>query len=95
MGLIGLRDRVVVVTGGASGIGLATVERLLAEGSRVALVDLNREAVETATDRFGSSDLLGLVGDVSDESSVRTYFLTARSHFGRVDALHTTPESTA
>lgn len=39
MSLRGLRDRVVIVTGGASGIGRATVARLAAEGARVAVVD--------------------------------------------------------
>ena len=42
-----LAGRVAMITGGASGMGLVTVRRFLAEGARVVLVDLNAAAVET------------------------------------------------
>jgi NAD(P)-dependent dehydrogenase (short-subunit alcohol dehydrogenase family) len=42
--LKGLEDRVVIVTGGASGIGRATAARLVAEGARVAVVDIDAAA---------------------------------------------------
>ena len=48
MSLKGLKDRVVIVTGGASGIGRATAGRLIAEGARVALVDVDRKAAASA-----------------------------------------------
>jgi NAD(P)-dependent dehydrogenase (short-subunit alcohol dehydrogenase family) len=88
VGFIGLAERAVVVTGGASGIGLATVERLLNEGARLALVDRDGEAVDTTLERLAASNLLGLVGDAADEASVRSYFLKAREHFGRIDSPH-------
>jgi NAD(P)-dependent dehydrogenase (short-subunit alcohol dehydrogenase family) len=85
--LKGLQDRVVVVTGGASGIGHATAARLVAEGARVALVDVDAEAVATAAQELGS-EVLPLAGDVSAEEDVQRYFAAAADHFGRVDALH-------
>jgi NAD(P)-dependent dehydrogenase (short-subunit alcohol dehydrogenase family) len=85
--LTGLTDRVVIVTGGAAGIGRATAARLVAEGSRVALVDVDRDAVSAAAAQLGS-DVLALDGDVSSEADVEGYFAAAEEHFGRVEALH-------
>jgi NAD(P)-dependent dehydrogenase (short-subunit alcohol dehydrogenase family) len=87
MSLRGLKDRVVIVTGGASGIGRATATRLVAEGARVALVDIDPEAVGTAAAQLGT-DVLPLTGDVSSESAVEHYFADTVAHFGRVDSLH-------
>src|SRR6266705_1064255 len=56
-----LQGKRALVTGGARGIGRATVERLLAEGARVASLDVESQAAEGA---------LGLRGDVADEGAV-------------------------
>jgi NAD(P)-dependent dehydrogenase (short-subunit alcohol dehydrogenase family) len=85
--LKGLQDRVVLVTGGASGIGRATAARLVAEGARVALVDIDGEAVSAVAGELGS-EVLALVGDVASEEDVQSYFAATAEHFGRVDALH-------
>lgn len=83
----GLQDRVVIVTGGAAGIGRATAARLVAEGARVALVDVDADAVSTAARELGGGTL-PLAGDVSVEEDVESYFAAAAEHFGRVDSLH-------
>lgn len=70
--------RVALVTGGAQGIGQATVRRLVADGARVAVVDLNEPEA-------GGPDVLSLVGDVSDEASVEAAFAATVERFGRVD----------
>lgn len=80
MPLAGLSEKVVIVTGAASGIGLAVVERLLAEGSSVVAVDLG--AVES------DERVLGVAADVSTESGTEHYFASALERFGRVDGLH-------
>jgi len=85
--LKGLQDRVVIVTGGAAGIGRATAARLVAEGARVALVDVDADAVATAALQL-SAEVLPLAGDVSVEEDVESYFAAAAEHFGRVDSLH-------
>jgi NAD(P)-dependent dehydrogenase (short-subunit alcohol dehydrogenase family) len=85
--LKGLKDRVVIVTGGASGIGRATATRLVEEGARVALVDIDGEAAAAVAEELGS-DVLPLVADVSSEEDVQRYFAAAAEHFGRVDSLH-------
>jgi NAD(P)-dependent dehydrogenase (short-subunit alcohol dehydrogenase family) len=85
--LKGLKDRVVIVTGGASGIGRATATRLVQEGARVALVDIDGEAASAVAQELGA-DVLPLAADVSSEEDVQGYFAAAAQHFGRVDSLH-------
>ncbi len=76
-----------MVTGGASGIGRATVARLVQEGARVALVDLDGDAAAAAARELGDA-VLGLRGDVSSEPDVERYFVETIERFGRVDSLH-------
>src|SRR5437660_1429659 len=77
-----LKDRVAVVTGGGSGIGLATVRRFAAEGARVMVVDLNAEAGEAAASEVGGEFVWC---DVSDEEQVRALFDGVADRHGRVD----------
>jgi NAD(P)-dependent dehydrogenase (short-subunit alcohol dehydrogenase family) len=86
--LKGLQRKVVVVTGGASGIGRATAERLIAEGSRVAIVDIDGDAARTAAQELDAGNVIGLAGDVSAEADVERYFGEVTDHFGRIDSLH-------
>ena len=83
----GLKDKVVIVTGGASGIGRATAERLAAEGSKVAIVDVDGERAAQAATEIGGATI-GLAGDVSSEADVQRYFAEIKRHFGHIDALH-------
>ncbi len=87
MSLKGLQDRVVIVTGGASGIGRATATRLVAEGARVALVDVDGDGVAAAAAELGP-EVLALTADVSSEADVTGYFAAVAEHFGRIDSLH-------
>lgn len=84
-----LQDRVAVITGGASGIGLAAAERLLAEGARVLIADLNAEAGATALDKLRAAGHDGRVdftaGDVADEAAVRETTKRAAETWGRLD----------
>ena len=60
--------RSAIVTGGASGLGRAVAARIVAEGGRVALWDLNADALAAARDAVGASDVQAL--DVSDQAAV-------------------------
>jgi len=87
MGLDGLSGKVVIVTGGASGIGRAVVERLLAEEASVLAVDRDESAVGVLSAERGDDRLLGVVADVSSEIETERYFAAALARFGRVDGL--------
>jgi 3alpha(or 20beta)-hydroxysteroid dehydrogenase len=87
MALAGLNDKVVVVTGGASGIGRAVCARLLSEGAGVALVDRDEGGVRAASDELESDRLLGVVADVASESGTEDYYAAAIRRFGRLDGL--------
>jgi NAD(P)-dependent dehydrogenase (short-subunit alcohol dehydrogenase family) len=65
-----LDGKVAVVTGGASGIGLATARRLTAEGARVAIVDLNDDAGGAAADEIGGWYVRADVGRPADWTEV-------------------------
>lgn len=67
-----LQGRPVLVTGAASGIGAATCARLLAEGARVAAVDLDPAGLEAMTSRADAADssLMPVVADVTSEDAV-------------------------
>ena len=65
-----ISGKVAVVTGGASGLGLATVERYVAHGARVAIFDMNEAAGQAAAERLGEQVMFCNV-DVSSESSVQ------------------------
>jgi NAD(P)-dependent dehydrogenase (short-subunit alcohol dehydrogenase family) len=64
---VGSTNRVAIVTGGASGIGLAIAERLAADGHAVAVLDRNAEAAVEAGERLGG---LGLGVDVTDRPGI-------------------------
>ncbi len=77
--------RVAIVTGGASGIGLAISERLAADGSAVAIFDINGEGAEAAALKIGTSGAtaIGLAVDVSDRPSIDGAVGEVRSKVGR------------
>ena len=67
MNQLDLKGRNAVVTGGASGLGFAIAERLVASGAKVVIWDLNREAAQAAGKKLGCSSV---AADVSDLNSV-------------------------
>jgi NAD(P)-dependent dehydrogenase (short-subunit alcohol dehydrogenase family) len=80
-----IQDKVVVITGGASGLGLATARYLLQDkGARVAIFDLNAEAGARAIEEFGSERALFAQTDVADEASVRNAVDAAIARFGAI-----------
>ena len=77
-----LLDRVAVVTGAGSGIGLATVRRLASEGAKVVAVDVDGETGKAAAEEVGG---LFVQADVTSEEEVRAVYETAARELGRVD----------
>jgi NAD(P)-dependent dehydrogenase (short-subunit alcohol dehydrogenase family) len=77
-----LQDRVAVITGGGSGIGLASARRLAAEGARVVVGDIDAVAGKAAADEVGG---LFVPVDVASEPDVENLFKAAFDAFGRLD----------
>jgi NAD(P)-dependent dehydrogenase (short-subunit alcohol dehydrogenase family) len=82
-----LMGRTAVVTGAASGMGLAIGQRLAGNGHRVALLDLDGDAVDrAATDlRSSGASAAGIALDVSDRAAVEKAYDAVRSEFGPIE----------
>lgn len=81
-----LATRIALVTGGGSGIGRATAERLVSEGACVIIADLNLEAAEKVAEELGGRDqAVAVKADVSDEESVSRMVAEAVLAFGGID----------
>jgi len=82
----GLRDKCVVITGGASGIGAATAARFLEEGSKVAILDRDRNACNKIRQEL--SGLQGtFIADVTDLEQVQRAFREVVSAMGGLDVV--------
>lgn len=81
-------DRTALVTGAARGIGRAAAALFLAEGWRVALLDIDGPGVEAATARLDQPErTLAVTADVSDPAAVAAAMRQVADRFGRLDAL--------
>lgn len=80
-----LAGRVAVVTGGASGIGAATVRRLAADGATVVIADLQAEAAQALAADLGGCRAIG--ADVTREDDIAAAVDLAVSAFGRLDVM--------
>ena len=76
-----------VVTGGASGIGLAVAERLLDDGWPVAIVDADADALARAEDSFSEENAIFLEADITDEDEVADVFDQTVDRLGLIGGL--------
>ena len=79
-----IKGLAALVTGGGSGLGAATAERLAADGARVAVIDMNAEAARAVARRIGG---LAIAGDVADAAAMEAALAQARAAHGPVRAL--------
>jgi NAD(P)-dependent dehydrogenase (short-subunit alcohol dehydrogenase family) len=79
-----LRDRVAVVTGAASGIGLAIVEAFVDQGMRVAMADVDEDRLDAEADRLrrNHADVVPVPTDVRDPTSVDALGRSVMDRFG-------------
>ena len=77
-----LQDRVAVITGAGSGIGLASARRMAAEGAKVVAVDIDKAAGQAAAEETGG---VFVAADVAVEEDVRRLYDDVAAEFGRID----------
>ena len=80
-------DKVAIVTGGASGIGEATVRRLHSEGAVVVVCDIRGDAVDRLTADLGPHRAHGHVTDMMDLGAVEKMITDLAVRFGKLDIL--------
>ncbi len=87
-------NKVVAITGGAGGIGLATAQRLLARGNRVVILDLEGPTVDRTVAELAQTasadQVIGFACDTTDEESVVTAMRSVKEHYGYLDGMVTT-----
>ncbi|WES63354.1 SDR family NAD(P)-dependent oxidoreductase [Microbacter sp. GSS18] len=82
-----LKDKVALITGGASGIGLATVEKFIAEGAKVAVADINLERAQEVVDGLEPGSAVAVGVDVSKLAEVEAAVQSAVDAFGKLDVI--------
>ena len=82
-----LQDKVALITGGESGIGLATARLFVSEGARVHLVGIDEAKLVAAVDELGQDRAFSSVADVSDEDAVARAITAGVDRYGRFDVV--------
>ncbi|MET0244481.1 MAG: glucose 1-dehydrogenase [Flavitalea sp.] len=87
-----LKDKVVIITGAAMGLGFATAKEAAKNGAKLSLVDYNAESLDkaktTLNSEFPQTKILTTVADVSDEAAVKNYVDATVKEFGRIDGFY-------
>ena len=81
-----LDNKLAVITGGTTGIGLATAKRFVAEGAKVVITGTNPKTLEAARSELGG-DVEVMASDASDGAAVKSLFEQVREKFGKIDVL--------
>lgn len=80
-----IKDKVAIVTGGASGLGEATVRNLIAHGAKVAILDLNMDRGKNLMNELGKDHVIFDKTDVTSESQVKEVIARTLKTFGQID----------
>ena len=83
------KDRVVLVTGGSSGLGRVIAEAFAAAGAKLVIVGLEEADVQKAAAeiRAAGCDVLGIQADITQQADVDHLFIEATAHYGKLDVL--------
>ncbi|GAA4680654.1 SDR family NAD(P)-dependent oxidoreductase [Frondihabitans cladoniiphilus] len=82
-----LEGKVAIVTGGTSGIGLASVERFVKEGAKVAIADIQDDLGASIAERLGEN-VVYVHTDVTDEAAIEALVATTVATFGKLDVMY-------
>ena len=81
-----LADKNILITGGNSGIGLASAQEFAREGARVAICGLNERTLQTTRETLGARSL-AIRADVSNLPDLDAMFATIKREFGHLDGV--------
>ena len=82
-----LEGKVAVITGGNSGIGLATAQRFVSEGAYVFITGRRQSELDAAVKQIGKNNVTGVQGDVSNLADLNRLYATVKEQKGRIDIL--------
>lgn len=86
------KEKSVIITGAAMGLGFATAKLLAAKEAQLTLVDYNDEGLQKAVkeikDAYPSTEILTVVADVSNEDQVKNYIAKAIEAYGKIDGFY-------
>lgn len=82
-----LNNKIIAVTGGSKGFGLAMAEHLLSLGAKVAILSRGQESLDKAKEKLNSEQVFTHTLDVADSAAIKTAFAAINEHFGGLDAL--------
>jgi NAD(P)-dependent dehydrogenase (short-subunit alcohol dehydrogenase family) len=85
-----VENKVAVVTGAASGLGFAAAQKLMDEGAKVLLTDINESVINSMPERlsnYSETQFQSVVHDVANEESWINVIETAENHFGKINIL--------
>jgi 3-oxoacyl-[acyl-carrier protein] reductase len=86
-----LHDKIIVVAGSSSGIGLAIADCFLSEGARVQISARNKDKLEAAcqslSDQYGKEQVLSYCGDLTEPTAISEALNKCKNHFGDIDAV--------
>lgn len=87
-----MKDKVIIITGAAMGLGLAAAKELASKGAHLVLVDFNEQALADAkaelTAAFSEVKIITILADVSSEKAVKNYVDETVNVFGRIDGFN-------
>lgn len=87
--MIDYQDKVVLITGGGSGLGRAAANSIAAQGGKLVLVDMNKESLETSKNEiladFKDASVKIFEANVTDEEQVKNYVQFTLDTFGKID----------
>lgn len=83
----GLKNKVVLITGGARGIGAATARRIAAEGGKLVLTDVDQQPLDELAAELGPEVVVAVVADVTDLPSMEAAVAAGVERFGGIDVV--------
>src|SRR5690606_34930133 len=87
-----MKDKVIIITGAAMGLGYATAKELASKSAKLTLVDYNDKGLQDAkkelNKEFPDAKILTIVADVSNEEAVKNYVDLTVKEYGRIDGFY-------